>query len=144
MEDYAARFWNDIANRPEGPLAFRFYLQPAMAFFMASKAGIADAKTGRPPYLWTVFTNRESRRELLHDGWKDTARVFFFAIFMDVVFQVIVLKAIRPVECVVIAFFLAILPYLLARGPINRIISRFIIRNKIQSRPVGGRHDDAA
>ena len=47
------RIWRDIAERPGGPMSFRFLLQPTMAFIAALHDGIRDARTGRAPYLWT-------------------------------------------------------------------------------------------
>ena len=40
---------------------------------------------------------------------------------MDVVYQLIVLKTFYPGEAVIVAIALALLPYLLLRGPIARI-----------------------
>lgn len=37
----------------------------------AIRAGIKDAKAGRPAYLWSAFTNAAHRKELLRGGWKD-------------------------------------------------------------------------
>ena len=42
---------------------------------------------------------------------------------MDVIYQLIVLKIFYPGEAVIVAIGLAFFPYLLLRGPIERIIS---------------------
>jgi hypothetical protein len=44
---------------------------------------------------------------------------------MDLAYQLIELNALRPLETLVVAFVLAFLPYLLARGPATRIARRF-------------------
>jgi len=44
---------------------------------------------------------------------------------MDIIYQLIVQRWIYPGETVVIAVVLAILPYLLIRGPVNRIARRW-------------------
>jgi hypothetical protein len=134
MEDILSRFWLDLISRPSGPLAMRFYFQPIMAILLAVRAGIHDAKNGVSPFLWTVFTRPESRQEMLQSGWKDIARVFFLAVGFDVIFQLITFNWVFPGETLSIAFVLAILPYSLVRGPVNRFTKRKIQRNSIQSR----------
>ncbi len=96
-----------------------------MAIFLAVRAGLRDAKAGKPAYLWSVFTVPSHRTELLHEGWKDVMRVFFLAVGLDFIFQLIQFKWIYPGESLVVAFGLAIVPYLIVRGPVNRIARRF-------------------
>ena len=115
------RFIGDLLARPNGPMGFRFLLQPLMAVFLAVRAGTRDAHAGRPAYLWDMFSKPEHRRDLLKIGWKDVTRVYFLAIALDVIFQLIQFKWIYPFESFVVAFVLAVLPYILVRGPVNRI-----------------------
>jgi hypothetical protein len=44
---------------------------------------------------------------------------------MDVIYQWIVARWIYPLEVVVVAILLAVVPYLLIRGPVNRIARRW-------------------
>ena len=125
MDDLLNRFWKEIVERPGGPFAMRFYLQPIMAAFFAVRDGLKDAHAGKPPYFWELFINRDYRRELMQDGWKSIRKVFIMAAILDIVYQLIVLRAIRPLETLVVASMLAIFPYLLLRGPINRIARSF-------------------
>ncbi len=90
MEDFLAHVWDAIVSRLHGPLKFRFILQPLLAAIFAVRAGRADARNGRPPFLWSVFTNPVGRTELLKDGWKDIAKIFVMASVMDLVYQFIV------------------------------------------------------
>lgn len=113
--------WQEIAARPEGPMAFRFYLQPVMSSVYALLSGLADAREHKPPYFWALFTEPGRRMELIKDGWKSVRNVFLLAVGMDVVYQIIVLKGLRPVEGLIVSVLLAIVPYLLVRGPVNRI-----------------------
>ena len=129
MEDYFSRLWNDLAARVSGPLSLRFYLQPAMATFFAIRSGLSDAKAGRPPYFYSIFYDPSQRRSMLTDGWRAIGKVFVLAIVLDAVFQLIVFKWIYPVELVVIAFVLACVPYLLIRGPANRVARGFSRRS---------------
>jgi hypothetical protein len=45
------RIWHSLVERPSGPVAFRFILQPAMA---AIADGLKDVQTGRSPYFFEV------------------------------------------------------------------------------------------
>lgn len=120
-----AQFWNELTGRPDGPLAFRFVLQPVVACALAIRDGVEDARRGRRPYFETILFHPDERAGRLREGWQATARVLALAALMDIAYQLIELKAFRPLETVVIAFVLGFLPYLLARGPATRIARRF-------------------
>jgi hypothetical protein len=103
-------------------MAFRFYLQPTMAILFAIRDGLHDARGGEPAYFWSLFTaDRRERHERLRAGWHGISRVFYFAVAMDVIYQLAVLQALRPLEGLIVAFVLALLPYALLRGPANRL-----------------------
>ena len=124
MRDMLLRALLNVTDRVGGPMTFRIILQPLMAALLAFRAGWKDAQTGRPPYFWTILTDPGQRNHLLREGWKSVARVFVLAIVMDVIYQLIVLQWIYPLELILIAILLAVVPYLLIRGPVNRIVSR--------------------
>lgn len=113
--------WELLIGRTQGPLKMRLILQPTVAAILALRAGLRDARAGRPPYLWTVLSNPASRGELLREGWKDVGKVFVLATILDCVYQWIVNHAIHPLQAIRIAVVLAIVPYVLLRGPITRI-----------------------
>jgi len=121
MGDWLNRAWHEIAQRPNGPLAVRFYLQPTIAALFAVRDGLRDARAGKPAYFWDLFINSANRRELIRDGWKSIGKVFILAATLDIVYQLTVLRAIRPVETLIVATMLAIAPYMCLRGPVNRI-----------------------
>ena len=102
-------------------MKFRLVLQPVMAAIFAVRSGLKDAKKGNPPYFWAMFTNPKSRTEMLRDGWKSVGRVFILGIVMDAIYQFIVLRKFYPMEALVVAVVLALVPYLLIRGPVTRI-----------------------
>ncbi|HRI03195.1 MAG TPA: hypothetical protein PLL77_05595 [Pyrinomonadaceae bacterium] len=126
MEEIITRTIENLGARVTGPMHFRIYLQPIMATVFAIIAGLKDAKAGKPAYFWALFTQPEHRRDMLKDGWKSVGKVFVFAMVLDVVYQLIVERWVYPFEVVIVALILAILPYLILRGPINRIASLFI------------------
>lgn len=115
------RIWQNLLDRPSGPMAFRIILQPIMASIAALIDGIKDARTGRNAYLWTVLSDPMKRSSRLHEGLVSTARVILFGLCMDLIYQYIVFDTFYPTEAVIIAGLLCFLPYLLLRGPINRV-----------------------
>jgi hypothetical protein len=111
-------------------MTFRIILQPAMATLLAVRAGLKDAREGRPAYFWTILSDPVQRADLLREGWKAIARVFFLAIIMDAIYQWIVQRWIYPGEIVIVAILLAVIPYLLIRGPVNRIARRWFRKDE--------------
>ena len=133
MRDMLIRAFMNVTDRVGGPMTFRIILQPLMATLLAFRAGLKDAQHGRPPYFWTILTDASQRAELMREGWKSVARVFVLAIVMDVIYQLIVLNWVYPFELILVAILLAVLPYLLIRGPVNRVVSR--LRGKREATP---------
>ena len=121
MDEFFSWLSNQLIGRIDGPLKFRLIVQPAVAAFFAICDGLNDARYGRAPYFWAIFTERSRRMELIHDGWKSVAKVFVFATVMDLFYQYLVLGWLYPVAALSLAFLLAFIPYLLIRGPVNRI-----------------------
>jgi hypothetical protein len=119
-----SRIWQEIVERPEGPMAFRFYLQPLVAAILAFRDGARDSREGRPPYFWAIFTDRDHRSDRIRDGWRSIRKVFVIAVALDVVYQIFFLHGLRPVEGLFVAAVLAIVPYVLLRGPANRLARR--------------------
>lgn len=121
MDDMWMRFIADMTDRVSGPMKFRLVLQPVMAAIFAIKSGLSDARTGKPPYFWALFTDPAHRTDMLRDGWKSVGKVFILAMVLDVVYQVIVMRFVYPGEVLIVAVLLAIVPYLLLRGLVTRI-----------------------
>jgi hypothetical protein len=121
MEEIFTRLWNDLIGRIGGPMSFRILLQPTMAMIFAIRDGLKDAREGRPAYFYSLFTDPENRRSRLREGFKAVSRVFIFAIVMDLIYQVTVLRWFYPLQALIVAIVLALLPYILLRGPVNRI-----------------------
>lgn len=116
-----ARLWANLIGRVGGPLTFRLIVQPMVAAFFAIRAGFRDAREGRVPYGWIILTDRINRREFLRDGWKDVTTVFVAAMVIDCVYQIMEFRWLYFEEALIVAAVLALLPYLLLRGPANRI-----------------------
>lgn len=124
MDHMWARVGSQLLARVTGPMKFRLVLQPVMSGFFAIRSGLADARGGNPPYFWALVWDHGQREAMLKNGWKDVGRVFILAFLMDVVYQVIVLRFVYLGEALIVAFVLAIIPYLILRGLVTRLARR--------------------
>ncbi|MFO1130888.1 MAG: hypothetical protein U1E16_02560 [Hyphomicrobiales bacterium] len=115
------RIFTSIAERPGGPMTFRFILQPVMATILAAIDGFRDARSGAPPYFWSLVTGSTARGDRLFDGIIATSRVILLGLVMDVAYQLIEFGTLYPGEAAIVAVLLAFLPYLLLRGPFERL-----------------------
>jgi hypothetical protein len=128
MESFFSNYLSDFVNRFNGPLHLRLFLQPLMAILFAVRDGARDAHEGRSAYGWTVLTDPAQRRYLLESGWKGIFKVFVVAYALDVVYQLMVWRGLKPFEALLTAVVLAVLPYALLRGPANRLVRVFETR----------------
>lgn len=118
----ASRMWTDLTGRLSGPMKFRFVLQPTMAALYAVRDGLKDAEEGRPAYFWAILSRHSSEGfRLLAEGWRAVLRVLLLGAVMDTIYQWIVFRRFYPIELIIIVLALAFVPYLLLRGPVNRI-----------------------
>ena len=129
------RVITQLFGRLGGPMHFRFYMQPLMAAILATIDGVKDGRAGRPAYLWEVLSTATDRKQLLREGWKRVSRVFLLAVVLDVIYQLIEFHWIYPGETLIVAVVLAIIPYFLLRGPINRFVKWRIKRKLAKSKP---------
>jgi hypothetical protein len=119
--DELQRAVDELLGRASGPMHLRLIMQPIVASILATRAGLRDARTGGSPFFWTFLTVPGERKRLLGSAWKDIGKVFVVAILLDTVYQIIVLHAFRPLQTLIVAVILAVLPYVLLRGPVTRI-----------------------
>jgi hypothetical protein len=126
------RLWRDILDRPGGPMTFRFILQPAMAILAAARDGVRDARLGRRPYVWALIhgvRDPQGRSGRLWEGVIATGRVLILGVIMDIIYQWKVLGTFYPGQAAVIAILLAFVPYLLLRGPFERLARHWVARS---------------
>src|SRR5262245_43783744 len=100
MDNALTTFVSDLTGRLHGPFSFRFVLQPLMALLYAARDGLADARAGRPPYFWTMFTRPEERSGLFREGWQAMTRVIVLGAAIDAIYQLIVFRWIHPLQLV--------------------------------------------
>lgn len=130
MEEYLLRFWHDLVARIDGPMKFRIVLQPLVSIYFAFKAGKRDAKTASVPYFIGLISNKGNTKELLKQGWKDVGKVFVMAIVIDAAYQLIMIYGrgtqteFYPIETIITSIALTFLPYVVFRGPVNRLLQR--------------------
>jgi hypothetical protein len=122
VEDWLKQTLEHILGRMSGPMWLRIIIQPSVSIIIGLRAGIRDAHAGQPPFGWAVLSGHTQRRALLKQGWKDIARVFIASIVLDLIYQISVLRWIYPLQAMFVATLLASLPYVLARGPANRLV----------------------
>jgi hypothetical protein len=115
------QFWHDLVERPDGPMRFRFVLQPLMATIVAIRDGRKDARSGRLPYLATVLGNTQERAGRLREGLDATARIIALGLVMDVIYQAVVFRTFYPDQALVVALVLAFVPYVIVREVIARV-----------------------
>ena len=140
MSNLFSTISTNFVARLDGPMHFRFFMQPLVAILLAIRDGSRDAREGRRPWAWKLVHVPEQRRYLLADGWKGIGRIFLIAIALDVIYQVcldtgqvqprgqslgnqkIEWRTLRPLGALMTAILLAVIPYVLLRGPVNRLL----------------------
>jgi hypothetical protein len=95
-----------------------------MAALFAVRDGVRDARAGRPAYLWSAIHDPTHRRELVREGWRSVGKIFILAFLIDVAYQLVALGGLRPIAGLLVAVTLALVPYVLLRGPTSRIFRR--------------------
>ena len=121
MDEIFARGWANFLARLDGPMHFRCVVQPLVAVILGARAGLRDARAGELPYLWAVLRRREHRAERVKDALRDTASVLLVAALLDSVYQVAAHQSIFLLELATTVAVLALVPYLLVRGPVSRL-----------------------
>jgi hypothetical protein len=118
---FSQAFLEDIPKRLTGPGRFRFLMQPLMAIILGILSGLADARTGRPPYLYGILFHRDLRGDLVKTGFSTIANLLLMGILLDAVFQWIILRTVYPGPALIIGPILIIAPYTVARALSNRL-----------------------
>ena len=137
VEEILARGWDNFVARTTGPLSFRFVMQPLIAGLLAIRAGMRDAAAQRPAFLWAALTSVGIRRALWGEGVRDVGNVLLLAAFFDAIYQITVQRGVYALELLFTALTLALVPYVLLRGPVNRLATRIKRRPPLRGRERG-------
>jgi hypothetical protein len=117
---FSQEFLADIPKRLFGPGRFRFLLQPTVAVTLGIAAGRADARAGRPPYLWSLLFGTADRVHLVRSALADIASLLLAGVLVDSVCQWLILGASYPGAALVVGPVLITVPYAVARALANR------------------------
>jgi hypothetical protein len=118
---FSREFFLDLPKRLFGPGRFRFLLQPAVAIVLGVAAGRADARAGRPPYLYALVLGSEDRGRLVRSAFRDVANMLLAGILVDSVCQWLILGASYPGAALLVGPVLIAAPYAAARALANRV-----------------------
>ena len=129
MDDLWQLFASQLHDRVSGPMKFRIVLQPIMATYFAIRSGWRDAKSGADPYFWSFLIGRGHRFDLIKDGWESVGRVVLLSAGLDLVYQYFVQSSIHLRAVIIVAFVLAVVPYVIVRGTVTRIANALITRS---------------
>jgi hypothetical protein len=123
MQEFVQQGWDRVLARLVGPMHVRLLLQPLIAILLGIRDGVRDARAGAPPYLLALITEKEQRRERIASLWKSLRVGLPLAILLDAVVQYLLFRSIRIAGAIFVGTLLMALPYCLARGFTNRIVS---------------------
>jgi len=118
---FSRAFLEDFPRRLTGSGRFRFVLQPLVATVLGIWSGLADARAGRPPYLYGLLFHRALRGELVRTGFETVVNLLLMGILLDAIFQWVILGVSHPGAALVVGPVLIVLPYLVTRALSNRL-----------------------
>jgi hypothetical protein len=121
LSDHSMRLWANLANRPVGPLAFRFLLQPAASASLAICGGIQDGRGKATPYLWAIIFDAGNRALRMREGLHSTGKIIILAAAIEIIYQLMVLREFHPGEALIVAVTMGFVPYQPIRGPAGRL-----------------------
>jgi hypothetical protein len=122
---FSAQFLEELPQRFSGSGRLRFILQPLLAILLGMRGGMADAKTGNPPYLFGLLFAAGQRRELLRSAGEAISILLAMGIIFDVIFQLVLYREVHPGAALLIGPILICTPYALSRALTNRLVRRF-------------------
>ncbi len=118
---FSRQFLEDLPKRFTGPGRLRFILQPLLAIVLGVRGGLADAKDGTSPYLFSLLFHAHKRKGLLRSGMATIGPLLAMGILLDAVAQLLIYRRIHPGAALVIGPVLICIPYASARGLTARL-----------------------
>lgn len=118
---FSREFVEDIPKRLTGPGSFRFILQPLLASVLGIRSGLADARAGRPPYLYGILFHGGLRYQLVRSGFENVVNLLLMGILLDSLFQWLIYGVSHVGAALVVGPTLIVAPYALARAFSNRL-----------------------
>jgi hypothetical protein len=99
-------------------------MQPVVATILAIRAGLRDAREGKAAFLWTVRSRTKSSSALVRAGWKDIGKLFLVAVVLDAAYQAYMFGTFHPLQTLIVAVAVAVVPYIFLRGLVTLIVER--------------------
>ena len=118
---FSRQFLEELPRRFTGPGRLRFILQPAIATVLGIRGGLVDAKSGKPPYVFSLIFHAGRRRELLRSGAAAIGTLLAMGIILDLVFQLVIYHSVHPGAALLIGPILICFPYALLRAVTTRV-----------------------
>jgi len=119
------KFLEDVTHRFHAPGRFRFVLQPTLAILVGVRGGLADARAGRPPFLFGLLRNPDRRGESLRSALAAIGTLLAMGILLDMIYQVVIERSVHPGAALLVGPILICLPYALARALTARTVRWF-------------------
>jgi hypothetical protein len=73
-----------------------------MAIVLGVVGGLADARAGRPPYLYALLLRRDHRRALMKSGLETAVNLLLMGVLLEAVFQWVILGNSHPGAALVV------------------------------------------
>lgn len=122
MDEIFTRVWQDFVARTTGPMWFRLIIQPLVAAVFGIRAGLANAQRSKERHEGAP--EPADRRARFQQALHDVGKVFVIGIGLDVIFQLIALRTVYPVEAVLVGLLIVALPYQIIRIVTGWLASR--------------------
>lgn len=121
---FSEQWLTDMGLRLTGPMALRFVVQPIVATLLGIRDGLRDAKAGEPPFIYDIVMSPKDRKRQAASGWKGIGKGVIVGVVLDAVIQFLMLGTVYPGAALIVGIGLMGLPYSVARGITNRVVTR--------------------
>jgi hypothetical protein len=123
MSSFLDKVVEGIVARLVGPMSFRFMAQPIVSTLLGIRDGILDAKAGTPPIIADLIFHPENRKKNFVSAFKSLIKPVIVGTVLDMIAQYLIFEHVRIIPAAIVGVFVIAVPYVLARGISNRIVS---------------------
>ena len=130
MPNYFVELWENLLDRTTGPLILRLVFGPLQSILAARKFAKHDVRKIYPPYLYRFLATSRQRKRLKRHQRINILKLFMFSTSVDLIYQIAALDVfdvnltLKPLEAALVAIGLTVIPYLLIRGSVYRLIAK--------------------
>jgi hypothetical protein len=136
MINYFFEIWESMLMRTKDFLQLRLLFGPLQSILLATLIAKRDAKKQYPPYIWRFLATSKQRRAISRNAWINAGKIFVLAVSIDIIYQlteIIMFDAkmtFNALEAALVGLLLTIIPYILMRGPVQRVIGKYYAKRK--------------